>query len=141
MIKKHIREKGFEIKVDVKSAVPIYEQIKRGIKLMIISGYLKNGEPLLSIRELAAKLKVNPNTIIKVYYQLEAEGYIESRPGSMYKVKINQNKIKKDRYEFFKNETDDYIAKIVSMGYTPEEAIKEIKKYINKKGGKENDKD
>ncbi len=135
-----IEKKDFEIKIDNKSAVPIYEQIKRGIKLLIVSGYLKNGDSILSIRELAAKLKVNPNTIIKVYYQLESEGYIFSKPGSSYIVKTNEDKVKKEKYGFFKKETDDYIAKIVSMGYSPMEAINEIKKKINK-GGIKNDKD
>ena len=140
-MKKQIEiKRDFEIKINSKSAVPIYEQIKRGIKLLIISGYLKNGDQILSIRELASKLKVNPNTIIKVYYQLEAEGYIFSKPGSMYIVKIDKDKVKKEKYVFFKKETDDYIAKIVSMGYSPEEAIKEIEKRINNKGGN-NDKD
>ena len=133
MRKNKIIKKGFEIKIDNKSAVPIYEQIKRGIKLMIISGQLKNGDPILSIRELASKLKVNPNTIIKVYYQLEAEGYISSKPGSMYVVDIDKERVRKEKHTFFRRETEEYIAKIVSMGYTPDEAIEEIKIYLTDK--------
>jgi len=100
---------------------------------MIISGQLKNGDPILSIRELASKLKVNPNTIIKVYYQLEAEGYISSKPGSMYVVDIDKERVRKEKHTFFRRETEEYIAKIVSMGYTPDEAIEEIKKYLTDK--------
>jgi GntR family transcriptional regulator len=98
---KYLRKRDFEIKINNKSTVPIYEQIKRGIKLLIVSGYFKNGDHILSIRELASKLKVNPNTIIKVYYQLEAEGYLFSKPGTSYIVKIDEDKVKKEKFDFF----------------------------------------
>ncbi|MCJ7565373.1 MAG: GntR family transcriptional regulator, partial [Candidatus Aminicenantes bacterium] len=63
-------KKTLNFKVDAKSAIPTYEQIIRAIKLAIISGYLEEGDQLMSLRELALKLTVNPNTIIKVYDQL-----------------------------------------------------------------------
>ncbi len=121
------RNCGFEILINTKSPIPIYEQIKRRIKLLILSGCLNEGDKLLSIRELSSKLKVNPNTIVKVYYQLENEGFIESKPGSMFVVKIDKKKATTQKKQLFKRETEEYIAKIVSIGFTPEDAIEEIK--------------
>ena len=116
----------FEIKVDVKSALPVYEQIKRAIKLVILSRRLEEGDQLMSIRELALKLRINPNTIIKVYYQLEMEGFVISRPGAGYYVKFDGKKIQKERRELFEQATDEYISKVTDMSYTLEDITQEI---------------
>lgn len=116
----------FEIKVDVKSALPVYEQIKRAIKLVILSGRLEEGDQLMSIRELALKLQINPNTIIKVYYQLEMEGFVLSRPGAGYYVKFDGKKIQKERRVLFEQATDEYISKVTDMGYSLEDITQEI---------------
>lgn len=118
--------KFFEIKIDVKSALPVYEQVKRAIKLVILSGRLEEGDQLMSIRELALKLQINPNTIIKVYYQLEVEGFILSRPGAGYFVKLDRRKIQKEKRELFEETTGEYITKAMDMGYSFKDIIKEL---------------
>lgn len=123
---KERKEKFFNIKVDVKSALPVYEQIKRAIKLAILSGYLKENDRLMSLREMALKLKVNPNTIIKVYYQLEVEGFIYSRPGAGYFVKLDRRKIKKEKRKLLREITGEYISRIIKLGYSLEDMIREI---------------
>ena len=127
------KRRPFEIKVDVKSALPVYEQIKRAIKLVILSGRLEDGDQLMSIRELALKLHINPNTIIKVYYQLEMEGFVLSRPGAGYFVKLDSQKIQKERLELFVKATDEYISKVTDMRYSLEDIIQEIN--LRKKEG------
>lgn len=117
----------FDIKVDVKSALPVYEQIKRAIKIAILSKRLEEGSQLMSIRELALKLQINPNTIIKVYYQLEMEGFVISRPGAGYFVKFDGKKVQKEKLELFEQATDEYISKVMDMGYSLEDIIQEIK--------------
>ncbi len=120
------KRKVLNIKVDPKAALPTYEQIKQAIKLAILSGRLEEGDQLTSLRELAIKLKVNPNTIIKVYYQLEVEGYIYSRPGAGYFVKSDPEKIRMDKQELFKEITGEYVSKALQLGYTVDEICKEI---------------
>ncbi len=122
----------FEFKVDAKSALPVYEQVKRAIKLAILSDRLQEGEKLMSLRELALKLQINPNTIIKVYTQLELEGYIYSRHGAGYFVKVNKEKIKKERYELFEEETQDYISKVIALGYSFDDILEIMKRYFNR---------
>ncbi len=122
----------FEFKVDVKSALPVYEQVKRAIKLAILANRLKDGEKLMSLRELALKLQINPNTIIKIYTQLEVEGYIYSRPGAGYFVKVDKEKIKKERYVLFEEETQDYISKVIRLGYSFDDILEIMKRYFNR---------
>lgn len=122
------KRKFFNIEVDVKTALPVYEQIKQAIKLVILSEQLEEGDQLMSIRELALKLQINPNTIIKVYYQLEVEGFIVSRPGAGYYVKLDRSKIQKEKRGLFEKATNDYISKALTLGYSLEDMLKELSK-------------
>jgi GntR family transcriptional regulator len=126
----------FEIKVDPKSALPVYEQVKRAIKLAILSGRLEEGQKLMSLRELALKLEINPNTIIKIYNQLETEGYIYSRPGAGYFVRCEKEKMKKESYELFEKESLDYIARVIQLGYTFDDILEIMKKHFKQDDGK-----
>ena len=119
-------KKTLDFRIDDKSAIPAYEQIKRAIKLAIISGYLEEGDQLMSLRELALMLTVNPNTIIKVYDQLETEGFIHSKPGSGYYVKIDRVKILPRKHDLFQEITQEYISKALQLGYSGEDMSKEI---------------
>ncbi len=118
--------KILNFKVDAKSAIPAYEQIKRAIKLAIVSGYLEEGDQLMSLRELALKLTVNPNTIIKVYDQLETEDFIYSKPGAGYYVKVDHARILPRRRDLFQEITEEYISKALQLGYSGEDMSKEI---------------
>ena len=60
---------------------PIYEQIRDGLKKLIVSGAMAPDEKLPSVRSLATQLSINPNTIQRAYNELENEGYIYSIPG------------------------------------------------------------
>ena len=73
-------QKGREemITLDYADKRPIYEQIKEKIRELIISGVMKAHDKIPSVRELAANLSINPNTIQKAYRELENEGYIYS---------------------------------------------------------------
>lgn len=60
---------------------PIYEQVKEGLRQLVISGAIRPGDKLPSVRSMAAQLAINPNTIQKAYEALESEGYVYSIPG------------------------------------------------------------
>ncbi len=60
---------------------PIYEQIMDNLRRLIISGGVAPGERLPSVRELAAQLAINPNTIQRAYRELENQGYLVTLPG------------------------------------------------------------
>jgi len=69
------------IKIDFNSNTPIYAQIIEQIKRDIALGLLNPGDKLPSVRELSAKLLINPNTIIKIYTELERESIIYTKKG------------------------------------------------------------
>jgi len=69
------------ISLNYRDSRPIYEQIKEGLKKLIVSGALAADEKLPSVRALAQQLSINPNTIQRAYNELENERYIYSVPG------------------------------------------------------------
>ena len=69
------------IKLNEASGLPLYLQIVEQVKRMAASGSLRSDDRLPTVRELAAELIVNPNTIAHAYQQLEREGVIETRRG------------------------------------------------------------
>ena len=69
------------ISLNYRDSRPIYEQIKDGLRKLIVTGALRTGEKLPSVRALATQLSINPNTIQRAYNELEGEGYIYSVPG------------------------------------------------------------
>jgi len=69
------------IHLDYRDAKPIYEQIKQGLRRLVVSQAILPDEKLPSVREMATKLAINPNTIQRAYRELETEGYVYSVPG------------------------------------------------------------
>ena len=69
------------ISLNYRDSRPNYEQIKDGLRKLIVTGALRTGEKLPSVRALATQLSINPNTIQRAYNELEGKGYIYSVPG------------------------------------------------------------
>ena len=69
------------IQLNYRDSKPIYEQIKDGLRRLIITGAIAPDEKMPSVRELASQLAINPNTIAKAIRELEQEGYIYTITG------------------------------------------------------------
>lgn len=69
------------IQLNYRDSKPIYEQIKDGLKRLIITGAIAPDEKMPSVRELTSQLAINPNTIAKAIRELEQEGYIYTITG------------------------------------------------------------
>lgn len=69
------------LNLDYRDARPIYEQVRDGLRRLMVTGVIREGEKLPSVRALASSLAINPNTIQRAYESLEAEGYVCSVPG------------------------------------------------------------
>ncbi|MEF9983273.1 MAG: GntR family transcriptional regulator [Oscillospiraceae bacterium] len=76
--------------IDIKSRVPIYEQLKNRTLELIMAGILASGDKMPSVRSLAGDLGVNPNTIQKAYQDMEKEGIIYTVAGRGSFVSENQ---------------------------------------------------
>ncbi len=64
--------------INPRSSTPIYQQLVDGVKELVARGILEPGERMPTVREMAAALSLNPNTIAKAYQRLEQEGIIET---------------------------------------------------------------
>ena len=69
------------LNLDYRDARPIYEQVRDGLRRLMVTGAIQEGEKLPSVRSLASRLAINPNTSQRAYESLEAEGYLYSVPG------------------------------------------------------------
>ena len=69
------------IRLDYRDSRSIYEQVRDGLRRLMVTGVMQPGEQLPSVRSLAMELAINPNTIQQAYRQLEMEGWIATVPG------------------------------------------------------------
>ena len=85
------------IQLNYRDPTPIYQQIKDGIRRLIATGVIQEGEKLPSVRALASQLAINPNSIQRAYNELEAEEIILSIPGkgSFAAEKTDRNALRK----------------------------------------------
>ena len=125
--------KFFELVVDVKSAVPIYEQIKNSVKMAIFSKKLQEGDKIISIREVSSRFKINPITIMKAYSQLETEGLLFSKRGSGYFVQVDEGKSDEGKLELFHKEVTSFLKKIAGLGFSADDLMFELKKIMEEK--------
>ena len=114
------------IRLNYRDASPIYEQIKNGLKRMIVTGAMKEGDKLPSVRSLATELAINPNTIQKAYNELENEGYIYSVPG---KGSFASGEIKVDvrRKEELMRRIREMVAELRFLGVEEAELVSLLK--------------
>ena len=123
--------------IDVKSRVPIYEQIIENVKRLIIQGVLLPEEKLPSVRSLAQELTINPNTIQKAYRELEREGYVISRPGKGSFVNDMTETMNKEYIKTLTDEVEGLIKELVFLD-VPGVKLKElIDKAEREKEGQE----
>jgi len=118
--------------IDFSSSVPVYRQVIQAIKLEMLSGRLQPGNQLPPIRELAKILKLNPNTVAKAYYNLEEEGFIESKRGSGNWVNYKNNKLDNLRMGMVEDEVKDFLERVFSLGATLEDVKNLIERYSRK---------
>lgn len=106
---------------------PIYAQIVRGVERMLASGQMKPGDKLPSARELAASLKVNPNTVIHAYSQLELARVTETRRGLGTFVREDVN-VEGIRLRILQEAALRFLTEVQRLGLSLEDAQKALKK-------------
>ncbi len=115
------------IQVDVRSRVPIYEQIVNSFKQMTMSGILSPDEKLPSVRDLSQELTINPNTIQKAYQELERQNIIYTKRGQGSFVNPNIQAInKEEKMEDLIEEIKRIVIESMYLGISKEEFLKLI---------------
>ena len=69
------------VSIDARDRTPIYAQLDRGLRAAIVTGRLRPGDQLPTVRQLAVELEINANTVARVYAELERDGVLETRRG------------------------------------------------------------
>lgn len=112
--------------MELDSKMPIYMQIMDMMKRKIISGELKGGDRVPSVREYASILKVNPNTVQRVYAELENSNLIYTKRGIGKFVTEDKDKINEIKEEIFNEVINNFIKESRELGFTKEEIIRII---------------
>lgn len=104
-------------------SLPIYRQLRDRVVAMILEGVLKEGDPLPSVRNVAADFRLNPLTVLKGYQQLVDEQLVEKRRGRGMFVSVGARKalMKDERQRFLEDEWPKIHATIQRLGLTPDE--------------------
>lgn len=114
------------INVNFRDPRPIYEQIKDGLRRLILSGALPDGSKIPSVREMSAELAINPSTIQRAYRELESEGYICSVTGKGSFVCAREDADKARRKELL-DKFHELCTELGYMGVTSDDLISILK--------------
>ena len=115
-----------KLKIDPDSSVPIYVQIEDSIHSFIAAGQLQPGEQLPTIRELAADIRVNLNTVARAYFELDREGVISTQRGKGTFVTgvLDKDQIERKRQRLLHSIIENALEEARSLGYSPTEIKK-----------------
>ncbi|HEX4078595.1 MAG TPA: GntR family transcriptional regulator [Rhizomicrobium sp.] len=104
---------------------PIYRQLRDRVAAMILDGALKEGDPLPSVRNVAAENRVNPLTVLKAYQQLVDEELVEKRRGLGMFVRpgVRDLLLQAERENFLKVQWPEVCETIRRLGLTPRELL------------------
>jgi len=106
---------------------PIYRQVRDRVVALILDGVLKEGDPLPSVRNVAAEYRVNHLTVLKGYQQLVEEQLVETRRGRGMFINAGARNLllRGERQRFLAEEWPRVCATIQRLGLTPEELLKD----------------
>ena len=124
------------IQLNYRDSRPIYEQIKDGIKQLIYTDVLEADDKLPSVRDLASKLAINPNTISRAYKELEQEGVIYTLSGKGTFIS-GDFKGKEEKTKELLAKFEEIIKELYQFDVAPEELMERIKTLA--KGGNADD--
>ena len=104
---------------------PIYRQLRDRVVAMILDGVLSEGDPLPSVRNVAAEHRVNPLTVLKSYQQLADEQLVEKKRGLGMFVRIGAHSLllEAERRKFLEEQWPRIHTTIQRLGLTPEELL------------------
>ena len=123
------------VSLNYRDSKPIYEQVKDGIRKMVVSGAVTAGEKMPSVLEFSTKFTINPNIVKRAYKDLEKEGYLlEEAEGNTYVGKHKE--IQNHRVLELLQTFDQVVGELVFLSVSPD-SLKERVEQIDERGQKE----
>ena len=120
--------------VDAKHPTPLYHQLDRSIRFAIATGKLGIGDQLPTVRQLAVDLRINANTVAKVYAELERSGVVETRRGvgTFVTARPNEAASRRDRDRHLRELADNFIAQSHERGFSIDDVIEHLERRRKK---------
>ena len=120
--------------VDANHPTPLYAQLERSIRFAIATGKLRIGDQLPTVRQLAVDLRINANTVAKVYAELERAGVLETRRGvgTFVSARPNEAASRRDRERHLRELTEHFIAETQTRGFSIDDVIEHLEKSREK---------
>src|SRR5438128_9211302 len=120
--------------VDANHPTPLYAQLERAIRFSIATGKLALGDQLPTVRQLAVDLRINANTVAKVYAELERLGIVETRRGvgTFVKARHFEAARDKDRERELRELEDRFLTEASHLGFSAVEAVDHLKVRLKK---------
>lgn len=114
--------------IDPANPMPLYAQLTRAIRFAVTTGQLRVGDQLPTVRQLAVELRINANTVARVYTELERTGVVETRRGvgTFICARHFESKSFQNSEEHLRELTDRFITEAGSLGYTLDDLLDQL---------------
>ena len=123
------------IEIDAKSGVPVYIQLKEGLKLLILKGIYAQGAKLPTVRQMAVELRINSNTVARSYSELEREGIISTQQGrGTFVCTIPTGMENNEKEKELDKLLEKFITDTLSLGFNEEYVLEKLANKIKEKG-------
>ena len=122
---------GFQLKLDLRSGVPVYRQIIDQVRAGIGAGTLSAGDQLPTVRQLAVDLAINPNTVLRAYRELELGGTLETHQGTgtfISPQKTTKNNAERERQ--LTQLATEFAARAGAAGFSLEELLDRVHQFL-----------
>jgi GntR family transcriptional regulator len=112
-------------RVSAADPTPLYAQLERAIRAAIATGRLRAGDQLPTVRQLAVDLRINANTVAKVYAELERAGVLETRRGvgTFVHTSKTESRPRAERLRALEAIANGFLADTAALGFTVDEVI------------------
>ncbi|HEX8179283.1 MAG TPA: GntR family transcriptional regulator [Pyrinomonadaceae bacterium] len=122
--------------IDARDPTPLYAQLERAIRFAIATGRLNIGDQLPTVRQLAVNLRINANTVAKVYAELERTGVVETRRGVGTFVRAPGVKFAATRPTAAQEErlralTERLLAEAMTLGFSPVQVLETLRRRVS----------
>jgi GntR family transcriptional regulator len=123
------------VSIDPRDKTPIYAQLERGLRAGMATGRLKPGDQLPTVRQLAVALRINANTVARVYADLERSGAIETRRGVGSFVTATAEKARppREHEKRLRAFTTRVLAEAATAGFTIDDLVQALSSHQGEK--------